>query len=383
MAGLTREGFTPLTNAELVTRISSRLKAFSPGIDLSSESPDGQLVEIFSFELSQVWSELNLVYQSNNPLLAVGDGLRNIGMITGLVYGAATRSQANVDLAGVTGTIVPVNSVVSDDAGNEFITSFEAVIPASVQVVARLAGTTPVDAGTITTILSPITGWASVVNPTSGIVGSPPQTEVEFRNLRNRTVLRNFVSVEDIIRARLLENLRIEQVVVLNNDSPSVTLPDGTPPNTIHVTVGEVGPTVTDEEIALVILYTKGLACPTFGTTTITVADTQGNPHAISFSKATPKNVFLNIEVLFLEAEYAGAEEAIRADLVTHINSLDTDEDVVWSRLFGIITPHAKAQVNVLETSTDGLTYSPANISVNANEFAATLLGNINIVVAN
>lgn len=383
MAGLTREGFTPLTYQEVVGRISARLQAFSPGMDLSTESPDGQLVEIFSFEVSQLWSELNSVYNSYNPDVATGAGLRNVGMITGLPYGAATRSQVVVDLVGTTGTNVPANSVVADAAGNEFTTTFAAVIPASVQVVAKVSGPTNVDAGVITTILSTIDGWTSVTNPIAGRVGALAQTENEYRNLRNKTVLRNFVSVEEVIKARLIEDLDIEQVAVVNNDSLGTTLPDGTPPQTIHVTVGEIDANITNENIAQVILNTKGLGCPTFGTTTVTVKDDQGYPHDVSFSRATAVNIFMDIEILFLDNDYGGAEENIKADLLTHINSLDADEDVIWSRLFGIITPYSKAQVNKLELSTDGATYTAANVAVGADKYASMLLGNINIVVVN
>lgn len=383
MAGLTREGFTPLTYAEIIGRISARLNAFSPGIDLSAESPDGQLVEIFSFELSQVWSELNLVYNSYNPNDAFGAGLRNLGLITGLPYGAATRSQAPVDLIGIAGTVVPAGAVVADEAGNEFTTTFNAVIPAAVQAVAKLSGPVNVDAGVINTIVSSIDGWTAVNNPAGGRVGSAAQTETAYRNLRNKTVLRNFVSVEDVVRARLLEDLGIEQVVVLNNDDPINSLPDGTPPNTIHVTVGEVGSHVSDENIAQVILTTKGLGCPTFGSTSVIVNDEQGNPHTVRFSKATAVPIFANIEVLFLDSDFAGSEELIKADLVDHINALVTDEDVVWSRLFGVITPYSKAQVNVLELSIDGVTYSSANVPIGADEFASTMAGQINISVVN
>ncbi len=156
--GLTREGFTPETYTDIIGRISARLGAFSPGIDLSTESPDGQLVEIFSYELAQAWQELNLVYNSYNPDVASGAGLRNIGLITGLPYGAATRSQTLADLVGTTGTVVPRGAIVSDDDGNTFTTSFEAVIPANVQVVATVSGPINVDAGAITTIVSHITG---------------------------------------------------------------------------------------------------------------------------------------------------------------------------------------------------------------------------------
>lgn len=380
--GLTREGFFPETYEDIKTRISTRLEAFSAGIDLSIESPDGQLLEIISFELGQAWSELNLVYNSYNPDVAVGAGLRNIGMITGLPFGAATRSQATVDLIGVAGTIVPIGSIVSDVDGNQFTTSFNAIIPTSVQAIAKVSGPINVDENALVNIVSPVTGWTSITSQ-AGRIGARAQTEVEYRNLRNRTVLRNFIAVEEVIRARLLEDLGIGQVAILNNDDPSISLPDGTPPNTIHVTVGEIDANITDEDIAQIILLTKGLGCPTFGSTSVVVNDDQGNPHTVNFSKAVPQPVFVDIEILFLDPDFAGAEEKIKNDLVAHINSLDADEDVIWSRLFGIITPYSKAQVNVLKLSPDGTTYTATNLVVGADEYAATTFGSINITVVN
>ncbi len=382
MAGLTNEGFTALDYDELVTRISGRLDAFSPGIDLSVEAPDGQLVHIMAFEFSQLWTELGFVYNSYNPNVATGGGLRNLGLISGLQYGAATRSTVNVELLGTSGTVVPKSTIFTDGLGNEFETELEATIPSTVIATAVLSGSIAVPIGTVVTISSPITGLTSITQTTAGEQGSEAQTENQFRNLRNRTVLRNYVAVEDVIQARLFETLGIEQVVVLNNDDPTTPLSDGTPAQTIHVTVGELSG-VTNEEIAQVILATKGLGCPTFGSTSVVINDVQGNPHTVKFSKATVQEVFINVEILFLDEEYAGAEEAIKQDLVDHVNSLLTDEDVVWSRLFGIITPYAKAQVNLLELGTDGIAYNPTNISVAADKYASTATGQISITVVN
>ena len=382
MAGLTSEGFTPLSYAELETRIKDRLEVYSPGIDLSPESPDGQLVSITSFELAQVWSELNLVYNSYNPNLATGDGLRNIGLISGLQFGAATRSTVTNELLGTAGTVVPKGAIFTDGLGNEFETELAATIPASVTSTSVLSGSILVDAGTVVNIKSPIIGLSSITQTQAGSIGAEAQTEEVYRNLRNRTVLRNYTGVEETIRARLLESLGIVQATVLNNDDPTTPLSDGTPAQTIHVTVGELNG-VSDADIAQVILATKGLGCPTYGSTTVVVNDTQGEPHTIKFSKATSLQVFINVEILFLDDDYAGAEEAIKADLVSHVNSLLTDEDVIWSRLFGLITPYAKAQVNSLELSIDGITYTPANIAVSASQYAATSTGQIAITVVN
>lgn len=383
MAGLTRDGFTPLTETEIVSRISAKLDAFSSGIDLSPEAPDGFLVETISYELGLAWAELGLVYNSYNPNNAIGSGLRNLGNITGLAYGAATRSQANIALVGTAGTVVAAGSVVTDSAGNEFTTSFLATIPSSVQVIATISGPISVVAGSINTIKSPITGWDSVLQSTDGRSGEAAQTDNAFRNLRNKTVLRNYAEVPNVIRGRLMEDLGIEQVEVINNDSPSLTLPDGTPPQTVHVIVGEIAAHITDENIAKVVLSTKGLGCPTYGNTATVVDDDQGNPHTIYFSKATVQSIFMDIEILFLDPDYAGLETNIRKDLVDHINSLNTGEDVIWSRLFGLITPYAKAQVNKLELSTDGITYAASNIVVDGASYTYAESGNIGISVVN
>ncbi len=380
MTGLTTAGFEPDSYKPILERVTAKLNTASPGIDLDPSSPDGNLAHIFSFELAQLWSQLGLIYNSYNPNLAVGAGLRNLGLITGLEYGVATRSQATIELVGTEGTIVPKGSQVTDDDGNEFVTQLDATIPSGVLVYASVPGPIPILAGTLTTIKSPITGWDSITQTIDGTKGSPAQSEASYRNSRNKTVLRNYTSVSDVVRARLLE-LGIEQVEIINNTSSSVTGDDGTPPQTVHVTVGELPAGVTDEQIARVILVTTGLGTPTYGSTSVTLSDSQGIPQTVNFSKAVGVDIFIDMNITFLSVDYAGAEEQIKAALIDHINSLATDEDVYWSRLFQYITPFGKAEVNSLTIGKSASTLSTNNIEILSSEFARTDTGSINIVV--
>ena len=50
MAGLTSEGFTADTLANIQARIEGRLKVYDSEVDLDPASPDGQNVSIFGFE---------------------------------------------------------------------------------------------------------------------------------------------------------------------------------------------------------------------------------------------------------------------------------------------------------------------------------------------
>jgi hypothetical protein len=378
MAGMTVNGFIPLNYGEIVERIEAKLEVFSPGFDFSPESPDGQMIGIMAFEIAAAWSELNLVYNSYDPNQAVGQGLVNIGQLCGIPYGAATRSYATVDILGDAETIVPKGSLVSDDAGNLFQTELRATIPAGVRAFAQVSGNIPVGIGALTTVVSSVPGWTGIDQPAVGVVGGLPQTQTEYRNLRNGTVQRRNVGMSEAIQSGFLD-LGIEQAVVVNNDSSS-TLPDGTPSGGVSVTVGEVG-AVTNLDIAESILLNNSIGCLTYGTTIQNVLDSQGISHDIHFTKAADVGIFVSTNVTFLDPDTAGLVELIKQSLETGINALLAGDDVIWSRLFELITPYGKAQVNSLTIGKSLGTLAAANILIDIDEYASTTIGSIEVVV--
>lgn len=382
MAGLTRAGFVPEKYEDIKARIEGKLELFNAGFDFSPESPDGQLIGIMSYELYLCWSQLNNVYNSYNPASATGAALRNIGLLSGLPYGASSRSSAVCEVTGTAGTIIPAGTIVLDAVGNEFYVAFDTTIPSNIQVVAKISGPTPINAGTIVAIQTPIQGWDTVSQSTVGILGSIAQTEQEYRNDRSRTVMRNYTSTEETMQARLVE-LGLGQAKIYNNDSTGTV--DGVPANSIYVTVGELG-SVNPIDVANVILETKPMGCPTFapagaGNQSIVVKDIMGYDHTINFNVATNVDVEVNLDVTFLDENDAGAESSISTALIEHINSLATGEDVVWSRLFSYITPYAKAQINSITIGVVGGTPTAGNISISDSEFAKIADNNLNITV--
>lgn len=330
------------------------------------------------FEVAQCWQQLGMVYNSFNPQLSSGAALRNLGLMSGQVYGASNRSYAICETTGTIGTVIPQYSIVTDDDGNEFYTAFEAVVPANLQVVSSVPGVLPVPAGTITGIKSPLAGWSTVAQSTDGVEGKGAQTEQQFRNTRQQTVMRNAKSVADVMKARLVE-LGVEQANIVNNTHPSNTLPDGTPPNTIHVTVGELG--ATDRgDVARVILKTNSLGCPTYGNTSEVVLDSQGNSHTVYFSVSSALAIKIVVDVTYLSLNTGGASQNIVTALNQHINSLISGEDVIISRLYGYITPYAKAQVNTLTIGALSGSQGTVNVPVSDSQFA--IIDSVNIVLS-
>lgn len=377
MSGLTEAGFSPETFEEIQGRIQGKLEVINPGFDFSPESPDGQLIDIFSYEIFTMWQQLNMVYNSYNPFLASGAALRNLGQITGAPFGFANRSFAVVELTGTSGTLVPADSLVSDANGNEFYVAYDAVIPSNAEVIAKVPGPIPVPIGTITTIVTPVAGWATVAQSTEGVIGMLAMSEQKYRNLRNATVMRNYTSNVDVLKARLLE-LGLEQVTVFNNDA--ITVVSGVPANTVAVTIGEVG-VVSDADIAKVIFETLPAGCPTFGATTEAVLDLQGFSHDVSFTRATAVAIQISLDVTYLDADTAGADESIKNSLMGHVNSLAAGEDVIWSRIFQYVTPIAKAQVNTMTIKKTGGSFGTSNIALSSVEFASLILSDITLVV--
>ena len=372
MSGLTDSGFEALTYEQIKARLESNINAYNPGFDFSPESPDGQNISIFAFEIAQALAQLKLVYGSFDPRISTGQGLRNVGLIGGVLYASAGRSYAIVQLTGTSGIIVPAGSKVSS-ADSEWVTEFDAVIPASVGAISMTPGQVPVGVGVIDTIVDTLAGWTGVTNAAEGNLGSEPQNDTTFRNVRNNRVMQGTDGPVDSIVAALFK-IGIEQAKVQNNDTLG-PLSDGTPSQHIHVTVAEAGN--TDEEIAQAIMDSKALGIPTFGSTTVVITDSQGVPHDIKFTKAIAVVIIVEIDVTYLDSNNAGANDAIKEDVAAHINSLLAGEDVVWSRLFEHITPYGKAQVDLLQIGKP--TLDTINIPISATEFATTVVGNITV----
>ena len=396
MAGLTDEGFTADTLSAIQSRIEGRLRVYDPEIDLDIASPDGQNVSIFSFEVATLWQQMAMVYDSYNPDITSGKGLRNVGLLTGLPVGAASRSTVNLALGGTAGTPVPKSSILTDQDGNDYSTSFAVTLPGSTECVALQAGPILVPAANTYTIKTVVSGWTTATQSVDGKEGGIAQTPQQYRNLRDRTVMRNSSSVADVVASRLYE-LGLEQTSVVNNDSSVDTLPDGTPPQNLHITVGEYSG-VSRQQIALTILEAKGLGCPTWsvgkdastGGNWEEVEDNQGVTHRIYFDEAVAVPIYVGMTITFLDDDYAGAEEQIKQAVVDDINTYITGEYVDWSRLFGVITQFGKASVDIdtfvpqlFVGNNVTLPTAPSNVDISSFEYATCSVDDITITVSN
>src|SRR5687768_16582496 len=130
MAGLTATGFTPKTLAEIKAEIQTDLLAsISPTLDLSDESPTGQMVGVFASKAAELWEQLALIYASQSPDSATDDALTSLAYLTGTPRLPASISSVlcTVDLDAGTYAAGSLIAHVAGDAALRFVNAEEIV----------------------------------------------------------------------------------------------------------------------------------------------------------------------------------------------------------------------------------------------------------------
>ena len=168
----------------------------------------------------------------------------------------------------------------------------------------------------------------------------------------------------DSIAAALMTLNGVTVARVYENDSDS-TDAEGRPPHSIEAVVagGDA------DEIGAVIWQKKAAGIDTFGSQSVSVADSQGFNHTINYNRPIPVYVWLDIEI----TEYP--EETLPPDATTVITeavieygeSLTVGNDVILQRFMGAIYQAVNGVGYITVTAATGIpagAYSSNNISI-------------------
>lgn len=176
--GVTPDGFSQKELEDIQTEIEDDLRAaFGPETNLLATSVFGQIVGVFSDKLAEVWEVLAAVYRSQYPDSASDEALDQVASFTGTTRQPATDSQVTLDQISIDGGVtLPAGRIISVGAnGNRFVTLADVTnalgFQATVSVLAESEQTGPIAgfAGTIDTIVTPVSGWAAKAALSAGI----------------------------------------------------------------------------------------------------------------------------------------------------------------------------------------------------------------------
>jgi|GEM_PF-3563892 len=247
---LTPAGLTTSSQQELLANKTQSLqKIYGSDIDLNSNTPDGQAVNIEIQSILDVQNLLVQIYNSFDPDNAVGVQLDQRCALNGIQRQAGTYSvtsitivlsQANIYLYGLDQADQPVYTI-SDNTGTQWFlqTTQSNVGPGTITADFRAAtpGANITIPNTINVPVTVVLGVLSVNNPTAqSIIGLNEESDASLKIRRAISVAISSQGYLQGLRAALLNIPGISSAFVYENKSNTTDV-DGVPGHSIWVIV--------------------------------------------------------------------------------------------------------------------------------------------------
>jgi hypothetical protein len=372
-----RDGLQIKTRTELVTDLETGLRAiYGDDVTLDPDTPDGQFVGILAQagrDLREVIAQVNSGFDPDQALgvtldqrLDLNNIKRNGGTFTQTpVTLTASGPGSLIGLDDQAETLNPTVAgvyTVRDLQGNQFFllssTTISAAGPQVLTFRAENIGAVLVSPNTITTPVT-VESFISAVNNPSGVSvqGIDEETDAEAKIRRRRSVAIAALGIVDSLEARISDLSGVSFARVFENDDPTVTDPNGVPPNSIWVVVegGE------NADIGQIIYNTKPPGTGMRGDTTVDVnrPAIPGLPQRVftsRFDRPVNQDAYIQFTLMLPGGSYDAdeVERQIVEGLFWNVGQVaSADEVTVFVKE---INPEFR--VTNMELSTDGTTYT-------------------------
>lgn len=344
MAGLDALGFTAPALDEINDEIASSEKsAISPTLNTSPTALIGEVNGVTASQLRQLWELGQAIHASQDPDQASGASLTALAALTGTVRRAPSKSTDLLDLDLDAGTynegdlaVYVVGDPTARFSNAETVVSGGGVV-SGVLMVADVAGPVRANAGTLTVIASPVSGFNAVDDdPTDATLGSDTETDTALRLRREQELTRRGSSTVDAMRTDLLQIDGVTFCTVYENVTDS-TDGSGRPPHSVEVVALRTAITAeTTAALVAGIWEAKPAGIQTYGTSSSTHVDTQGVSHTIGYSVPTPIVLYIDMAVSYTAGRYAG-DTVMKQTLVDYADAeLSVGYDVLIAKLTAV-----------------------------------------------
>lgn len=212
-----------------------------------------------------------------------------------------------------------------------------------VEATSTNLGAISADAGTLTSIQSPVNGWLSVTNPFDASIGSEIQTDEELRDYYRSAKNFGGSSTTNALIASLYRVSGVKYVSITENTS---NIASAMPSHSFSAVV--LGG--RRDDIAQVIFENKPIGINSFGSSEGNAVDINGNNYTVQFSR--PEYVPIAIKISL--TQQAGFENSnydlIRQNIIDYLNTMQYGGGVIsLSRLYTPINAVPNHFVNSLE----------------------------------
>lgn len=386
--GVVEAGFVKKPTAQIESDLKQNFKnVYGDSINLDASAPEGQIVQVFTPLINDLWELAQQAYNAFAPKLASDKTLDHLVKLNGLTRSDVSFSTALLQLSGSDGTIVPAGSLVRTEVDTAsgltyvFATESEVIIGSSIsgQVFVNAICTTPgeisIGPDKITNILTPTAGLDTATNPNAAVTGSGIESDATLRKRRELSIGIQALSTVEAIQARINQISTVLKVVCLQNDTENIV--NGLLPYSIQAIVQGSRTLAEIDEVGKAIFSVKppGVnmtpgSAPEF-TETVTILDRQGFPHDITY--AIPEDVPIYIRVATEVNDLTAPTDIgdiIKQAIIEYWNDAVTGytigDDVYYGRMYVPINSVEGHNVTSLTigTSVAGLGMSDITIAV-------------------
>ncbi|MEY0132532.1 baseplate J/gp47 family protein [Providencia rettgeri] len=305
-------------------------RIYGDDINLDADSPDGQMIGLFSKEIDNINQAIAMIAQMLDPYKAVGSWLEQRAMYAGIVRRGADYSYLDdVIITGKQGVTVRKDSLFTDDNNTKWVTLKDVTLgvngSARVNLRSQELGAFALSAHQSLTMDTVTLGVETITTTKAAKEGVFEETD---GNLLLRFMRSHSINNHDDyqgLEGALLDLPDVKQAKVYENYT-NQTDEKGIPPHSLNAVV--IGG--SDNDIGLTLLRKKIGGCGIVGSISNT-QDYAGAPRTVYFDRATLVNV--NVKLVL---ERIGGFEDIDTDTIKSslaATEFDIGESVYAMRL--------------------------------------------------
>lgn len=299
---------------------------------------------------------------------------------TAVEIAAGLAAQVDVDtyLATASNGVLRLRSI---DQYSDFTLTVDSkltitILGTPVVFTAMEMGAYALPANSLTTIDSSLSGWDSVNNLVAGTVGRFVETDAELRERHSTSVRATGSATALAIRSRMIAEVASVTYARVYENRTNIIDTFSLPPHSFE-TVVEGG---TDHAVADKLFELKPAGIETYGNTSVSVVDANGDIQLVKFSRPVIKYTWVRISITSLYSEEiltASVVQAIKDAIIIRGALIGIGEDVITQRFYGTVYSATNGigsitvEVAITALPTDVPSYSTANAPVARTEHAS------------
>ena len=359
------------------------LTAF-PNLNVEPSTPQGQIItaitELFTKAQTDIVEFANIFVNGGTGIWLDAYCKTNFGIIRK----TASKGSITALISGAVGTVIPAG-FTAKSGDYEFETISEYIIEAGgscyAELFAKDNGDFSINADTLTTIITPVSGVERITNPYESVSGSDTETDNELRLRASNSLTYRATSIFDGMLAQILQLSGVQKVAGYENNTKNAVEYKGITcqPNSIAVVCkgGDL------QAIGKVILENKTVGANVMGDIDINVyEEISKQTSTMRIYRPTQVALKAELQVAINNLTTQDYADQLKNQIMSIIDAYDINDEIIPFQVASSISlmnvklvdfkmglASATATYNPIQLNfTDEATISPANIVVSVYE---------------